>query len=237
MSPDLYLMALTAASIGFVHTIAGPDHYVPFIAMAKARNWSTNKTVWITALCGVGHVGSSVVLGLIGVSFGLAVSHFEKLEFIRGNIAGWALIAFGLVYAVWGFRRAARGKTHTHTHVHADGHSHLHIHDHSDDHLHVHGDAKQASLTPWVLFTIFVFGPCEPLIPLVMYPAARHSTAGMIAVTVTFAVVTIATMLSLVLLTLYGMRLVPLSRAERYSHAVAGLTILVCGITVQFLGL
>jgi len=25
----------------------------------------------------------------------------------------------------------------------------------------------------WALFLIFVFGPCEPLIPLIMYPAAK----------------------------------------------------------------
>ncbi|MCX6832664.1 MAG: hypothetical protein NT028_11150, partial [candidate division Zixibacteria bacterium] len=70
---DLYLLAVTAASIGFIHTVAGPDHYIPFIVMAKARKWSMTKTTWITFLCGLGHIGGSVILGLIGVALGIAV--------------------------------------------------------------------------------------------------------------------------------------------------------------------
>ncbi|HOD34406.1 MAG TPA: hypothetical protein PLR20_01590 [Syntrophales bacterium] len=30
--------------------------------------------------------------------------------------------------------------------------------------------------TPWVLFTIFVLGPSEPLIPVLMFPAARNAS-------------------------------------------------------------
>ena len=40
MSIDLGLLILTAVSIGFVHTLVGPDHYLPFVAMSAARNWS-----------------------------------------------------------------------------------------------------------------------------------------------------------------------------------------------------
>ena len=34
---------------------------------------------------------------------------------------------------------------------------------HHGEHMHPH--LVGASLTPWALFVIFVFGPCEPLIP------------------------------------------------------------------------
>ena len=39
-----------------------------------------------------------------------------------------------------------------------------------------------------ILFTIFVFGPCEPLIPILMYPAAKSSVAGMLLVAGVFSV-------------------------------------------------
>jgi nickel/cobalt exporter len=234
---DLYILAATAATIGFVHTIAGPDHYLPFIVMAKARNWSTTKTTWITILCGLGHIGSSIVLGLLGVALGIAVSKLEGLESIRGNIAGWALIAFGLVYLVWGIRRAVRNRPHSHLHVHRDGSTHLHKHVHHEDHAHVHDEQGRVNITPWVLFTIFVLGPCEPLIPLVMYPAAQHSTVGLITVTAVFGVVTIATMVGIVLATSFGMKLLPMGKLERFSHALAGGSILMCGLAIQFMGL
>ncbi len=32
-----------AVTIGFFHTLFGPDHYVPFIVMSKARKWSFSK--------------------------------------------------------------------------------------------------------------------------------------------------------------------------------------------------
>lgn len=66
MGNEIWILIVTAATLGFVHTILGPDHYLPFIVMSKARNWTTFRTVMITVLCGLGHVASSVVVGAIG---------------------------------------------------------------------------------------------------------------------------------------------------------------------------
>ena len=56
MPPDLALLLLTGASIGVIHTLLGPDHYLPFVALSKARAWTQGRTAAITAACGVGHV-------------------------------------------------------------------------------------------------------------------------------------------------------------------------------------
>ena len=106
MTTEMSALIIAAVSIGFFHTLFGPDHYLPFIMMAWARKWSVLKTSVITFLCGIGHIGSSVVLGLAGVALGLAVNKLEVVESVRGNVAAWLLIAFGLVYFVWGLRRA-----------------------------------------------------------------------------------------------------------------------------------
>lgn len=98
---ELGILLITAVSIGFFHTLFGPDHYVPFIVMAKARQWSAFKTTWITIVCGIGHVGSSIILGFVGIAFGIAVAHLEPIESMRGNIAGWSLIAFGPEITSW----------------------------------------------------------------------------------------------------------------------------------------
>lgn len=73
MTVDLGLLILTAASIGFIHTLLGPDHYVPFVAMGAARRWSTRRTLWITSLCGIGHVLGSVLIGLVGIGIGVSL--------------------------------------------------------------------------------------------------------------------------------------------------------------------
>ena len=236
MSNEITLLAITAASIGFFHTLFGPDHYLPFIMMSKARNWSTSRTMLITFLCGLGHVGSSIVLGIIGVSIGIAITKIEFFESFRGNLAAWAFIAFGLVYFIWGLRKAIRNEPHTHLHIHQDGTSHEHDHAHIKDHSHVH-ENKGKTITPWILFTIFVLGPCEPLIPILMYPAAKNNIGGLIMVTLIFATVTISTMMVVVYVTSTGIKLIPLKKMEKYSHALAGAIILFSGLGIQFLGL
>ncbi|MBU0581178.1 MAG: sulfite exporter TauE/SafE family protein [Candidatus Margulisbacteria bacterium] len=236
MSSEFYILMGLAASIGFGHTIMGPDHYLPFVMMSKARNWSFTKTSIITFLCGVGHVLSSVVLGLIGIALGIAVANLEFVESIRGELAAWFLIGFGFLYFIWGMRNAIKNKEHVHFHVHADGTKHIHTHAHETEHLHVHQENKK-DITPWVLFTIFVFGPCEPLIPLLMYPAAKGSVLEAILVAVIFSVVTISTMMVIVLAGSFGLKFVVMKRLEKYGSAIAGAVICLSGLAIKFLGL
>ncbi|MFQ5713461.1 MAG: sulfite exporter TauE/SafE family protein [Candidatus Scalinduaceae bacterium] len=237
MSQELTVIIITAASIGLFHTLLGPDHYLPFIVMSRARKWSLIKTTWITVLCGIGHVLSSVLLGIIGIVLGISIRKLELVESFRGGLASWILIAFGIGYFIWGLFRARRNRPHIHWHAHEDMSSQIHRHTHGKDNLHIHKGEGAKNLTPWVLFTIFVFGPCEPLIPLLMYPAAKSSIFGLALVTGVFGIVTIATMLSIVILLSSGANLLPMGRLERYTHALAGGTICICGIAVKFLGL
>lgn len=237
MNQEIQILLITAASIGFFHTLVGPDHYLPFVVMGKARKWSIVKTSLITFVCGIGHVLSSVILGFAGIFLGVAVQRLVAIESFRGNIAAWALITFGLVYALWGLRKALRNRPHAHLHPHINGSMHAHGHTHEEEHMHVHEGNDAVNITPWVLFTIFVFGPCEPLIPLIMYPAARSSISGVILVTAVFGVVTICTMLSIVVVSMLGFRFIPMNRLERYNHLLAGTAIFISGLAIQFLGL
>ncbi len=228
---------MTAGSVGLVHTLLGPDHYIPFIVLAKDRNWPMRKTLFITTLCGLGHVGSSVVLGLLGIALGWSLTSINLFESHRGQIAGWLLIAFGLIYMIWGIRRAYHNKPHSHLHHHADGSLHVHDHTHTGGHSHIHTSPPSRSMTPWILFLIFVFGPCEPMIPLVMYPAAEKNITGLIGVIIIFSLVTVLTMLMVVGASLTGLRTFRFNFLERYSNALAGGIIFITGIAVQVFGL
>lgn len=237
MNNELTLLFVTAASLGFIHTVLGVDHYVPFIALSKALNWSKLKTYIITTLCGIGHVLSTVVIGIVGIVFGLSLSKLESIENARGEIAGWFLIAFGIGYTIYGVIKSRRNSKHSHPHIHLDKlELHNHEHTHNDvDHIHPHESASEFS--KWTLFIIFVFGPCEALIPILMIPAADHSIPGLILVVLIFGIATIITMLVMVTLGIYGMNLLPEEKLGKHVHTFAGVTILLCGIGVQFLGL
>jgi sulfite exporter TauE/SafE len=236
MTAEISTLTLAAASIAFLHTLLGPDHYLPFVVMSRAWGWSRARLTAIVLLCGAGHLAGSLGLGLLGVAFGLGLGQLQAFEGARASLAARALIAVGLLYLLWGLRRAWRNKPHAHAHAHASGQVHRHEHAHDAPHRHAHPDASARSLTPWVLFTLFLFGPCEPLVPLLMYPAATHSLWGLALVIGAFALVTLATMLSAVWLGAAGLCRLPLGHLERYAHALAGLTILLCGSAMEFLG-
>jgi len=236
MEGSTLLLAGTAVTIGFIHTLIGPDHYIPFIVMGEARQWTIRKTMLITFICGLGHVLSSVVLGFIGIAAGISLSRLEFFESFRGNIAAWLLIAFGLVYMLISLRSLYRKKKHVHAHHHTDGSDHEHEHNHFSGHSHIHVEDKK-NVTPWVLFLIFILGPCEPLIPLVMYPAAENNMSGVIVVSLLFSVVTITTMMSIVLAFRFGLSRINLRPLERYVNVIAGAVIMVSGLAIQFLGL
>lgn len=237
MNTPLIVLSLTAATIAFIHTLIGPDHYLPFIVMARAKKWNTAKTVIVTFFCGVGHILSSVILGIIGIVLGIGVMKLEALEAFRGNLAAWALISFGFAYFVWGVHKAVKNKPHRHLHIHGgDKYPHSHLHAHSGGHVHVHS-SKDKNITPWILFTIFILGPCEPLIPILMYPAAKNSIHGLFLVIAIFGGITIVTMLGVVMVSLKGISFIHLGRFERYVHAAAGGTICLSGLAIQFLGM
>ncbi|MCK4944488.1 MAG: sulfite exporter TauE/SafE family protein, partial [Candidatus Aminicenantes bacterium] len=135
---------------------------------------------------------------------------------------------------VLGHQGGIKGKIHTHSHAHLDGIVHEHSHDHEKEHTHVH---PKRNTTFWWLFIIFVLGPCEPLIPVLMYPAAKLNTGGVILVVLAFSLATIATMSVMVSLAYFGLKQVRFAFFERYAHALGGAIIALSGGAMIFLGL
>ena len=228
----------TAVSIGFLHTLIGVDHSLPFVALSRARNWSFRRTMGLTALCGIGHVASSVILGFVGIGLGVAISELSFIEGVRGELAAHLIIGFGLAYGVWAIMRRQRGHRHSHVHTHSDGTTHSHDHDHASDHVHVHEVSNQAAkVTSWSLFLIFVFGPCEALIPMLMAPAAEQNWGWVVLVTAAFGITTIATMMGVVAVGYVGLRLKRFARLESWADAIAGFSIAGSGMAIKLLGI
>ena len=232
---SLYILMTSAVSIAFIHTLIGVDHSLPFVVLGRARGWSMGRVLALTALCGLGHVLSSVVLGAFGIGLGVAVSSLEAVEAGRGSIAAWLLIGFGLVYAGYAFARSRR--SHKHTHTHANGVVHAHEGD-NDSHTHAHAHTSMLkTTTAWSLFVIFVLGPCEPLIPLLMVPAVSLGVTEAVIVATTFGVVTIGTMLLVVALGYYSLKMPVFQRLERHANTLAGLAIAFSGLAIQVFGI
>ena len=233
--PGTSALLLTACVIGITHTLMGPDHYLPFVALGKARQWSLRKTLAVTLFCGAGHVAGSVLLGFIGLAAGWSLAGLEAIESIRGEIAAWLLTILGLLYIVWALRKLGRSTPHEHWHGHADGNVHCHEHVHEGSHAHPHtaGEGARKVTTAWSLFIIFVLGPCEAFIPLLLFPAFQQNGQLAISTTVVFAVSTIFTMLASVFFLMKGIQVITLKPVAKYGHLLAGLTIFACGAAIH----
>ncbi|MYN64217.1 MAG: hypothetical protein F4X11_04205 [Acidobacteria bacterium] len=210
------LLLGTAASLAVVHTLLGIDHSLPFVALGRARGWALRRTLLVTALCGGGHVASSVVIGAVGVGLGIATDALLWLESARGELAAALLIGFGLAYAAWAVWRGLRGP----------------------DAACLHGGSAGADrVTPWALFIVFVLGPCEPLIPLMVVPAIARDWLAVAAVVGVFGLLTVAVMLAAVAAAWRGVTLLGAGRIGRHADVAAGLVVAASGAAVLFLGL
>ncbi len=239
------MLFLTAVMIGFIHTVVGPDHYLPFILIGRARRWSLARTSLLTFACGLGHVLSSVVIGMAGIAASRALAEVQGWEAARGQWAAWGLMLFGGGYLAFGVYRAFRpaaSHSHSHAHLHAPAHTHEHAHPHEHAHAPapapLEGGRKSwKELTPWVLFIIFVLGPCEPLIPLFFASGLKGQWLDVVLVALGYGLATLVAMHLIVIACWFGLDRLRLGGLERWSHALAGGVVLLSGAGIVFLGL
>lgn len=248
MNPELVVLVGTAATLGVTHTALGLDHTLPFILLGRARAWSLSKTLLVTSACGVAHVTSSVVVGLLGATLGVALSSLAWFEATRGYWVAWALVAFGVWYALWAIVNLRHGSPHRHVHVGGDGrvHRHFHVHGHVQSHNAPHstlttahsGGALAWRRNSWAasLFIVFLLGPCEALLPLMTAPSLDANVAASLLVACVFGVATLLTMLSLVSAGWFGLNGTRLSRLEPHLNWISGLAIASSGLAILFLG-
>jgi hypothetical protein len=220
-----FALILTAATVGAIHSLA-PDHWVPFAALARARNWSALRTARLAVVCALGHVTASAILGILALLIGR-----EAVEAFGSTLASTAplmLIAFGLVYMLWALWRATRRELlHQADHLEGTAHAHGRVHGH---HHHKRG------ATEWGLFLLFCADPCVALIPMIV--AASASGWGSVgAVIIVYELATITAIVVLVQTAHAGASRLRFAWFDRFGDVVAGGMILVVGTLVTILGI
>ena len=161
-SAVLTTVAATGFSVAFFHA-AIPTHWLPFVLVARERNWSRGKTLAVTALAGLGHVGLTSLLGLGIAWFGFQLE--EKMEAFPW-VAGGLLFIFAVFY---GWRQISG---HGICHHHPPGGQH-HASEHcgeEKEHSHWQEELKASPLVSertgeWAaisgLFVMLTLSPCE----------------------------------------------------------------------------
>jgi hypothetical protein len=231
MNGDFSLLISSAIGISMIHTLTGPDHYLPFVALSKSGKWTIQKTFFWTILCGFAHVLSSILIGLIGILIGWSLLKLNVIESTRGTWASWMLLIFGVFYTLWGLYDLKRNKLHKHFEV--DDQAEIYVYEHRN------GESvlpnQKFKVTPWVMFFIFALGPSEPLIPLLFYPTVEQSFYQVVVLVIIYTAITILMMLLMVTLGYYGVQRFSFPSLEKFMGLLSGLVILICGVGMVFL--
>ena len=213
-----------------VHALI-PDHWLPFVLMARSQNWSSRRTLLLVSLAGFLHVLVSIAVAAIGIGVGAGSARFLAENFGRSLefLAGVLLVVFGLGYGILAHRREAR--------AHAPdaapggdvekGRRPPHAHGHLLEHW------FHRALTGGALVAIIGISPCALLVPILL-AASAQGTVPLVAAGIGFALCTIGTMVLVTFFASRGMSRLQLPFFTRYGDLISGLMIAIAGIAVIF---
>jgi ABC-type nickel/cobalt efflux system permease component RcnA len=221
-STVLTTVAVTGFTVAFFHA-AIPTHWLPFVLVARARNWSRTRTLLITVFAGLGHIALTSLLGLAIAWFGFQLE--EK-------VAWFSWLASGLLLAIaafYGWRQwTGGGICHHHPpggHHHADEHcGEEREHSHWQEELqgsplvsHAAGEWPAIS----GLFVMLTLSPCEGFLPVYL-SGVQFGWTGFFVLSGILAVATLAGMLLFTWLALIGFDRFRLKTFERYEAGLLG---------------
>jgi nickel/cobalt exporter len=105
MPYDVWIWSGQAVGIGILHTLAGPDHYLPFAALPEAQDPGRGRLFRLVLACGLLHCLAGLGVALVAVALGLGAGPLAGLEAARGLVLGLGLVLFGLLLVARAMRR------------------------------------------------------------------------------------------------------------------------------------
>ena len=105
----LTTLMLAAAGVGVVHTLAGPDHYLPLLAAARSNGWTTRRALLLTAMAGLLHCLASAALVPIAWWLTDGVARLAGVQDLRGDVMAWFCVGAGLALCGMAWRRLRNG--------------------------------------------------------------------------------------------------------------------------------
>jgi nickel/cobalt transporter (NicO) family protein len=213
-----------AAGVGLGHAIM-PDHWVPLAVVARTRRYPLGRVARLSGLAGVAHVVVSLLLGAVIVAVGLELR--STIEHAQDTIVGLVLIATGAGFIV--LELSGRGRSHEH----AGGHGHSHHHHHEHEHHTAPGERPRRVRGLAGIMIPFGAAASPDLTILPVFLAATAVGVGTaIGSLVTFALVTITTIVALTLLATIGGYQLRGNWLDRWANAITAATLLAIGALV-----
>lgn len=233
MTSTAFLLFLSSCSTAVIHALI-PDHWLPFVLMARAQRWSERRAAALTGLAGVLHVLATVVAGGLTILVGSASVHSlaarsgHTLEFVGGLL----LAVFGVSYGIFRHIREAR------IHAAADPErERAGAPEQAIGHVHAHGHLLErwfhGALSAGALVLVIGISPCALLVPI-LFAASAAGPGALLAAAFGFALCTIGTMVGVTIVAMRGMRRIDLPFFARYGDLISGAIVGAVGLLLMF---
>lgn len=218
MTSTAFLLFLSSCSTAVIHALI-PDHWLPFVLMARAQGWSERRAATLTGLAGVLHVLVTVVAGGLTIFVGSASIHSlaERSGHSLGFVGGFLLAVFGVAYGIFRHLREAS--------IHAAAGPERVEQSAAGGHVHVHGHLLErwfhGALTAGALVLVIGISPCALLVPI-LFAASAAGLGAVLAAALGFGLCTIGTMVGVTIVGMRGMRRIELPFFTRYGDLISG---------------
>jgi hypothetical protein len=208
MADTLFVsIVATGLLVAFFHA-ALPTHWLPFVLIGRGQGWGAGKTLTVAAGAGVGHVLSTMALGVLLTGAGIAFE--ERFGGLSPWLVAGLLVGLGLFYLV----RQALRRPH-----HPDAKPRLFTSD-------------RAAIV--ALFTLVTLSPCEAFIP-VYVSGIHYGWPGFLLLSLVLAAATILGMVLFTGVSILGAQRLPLGVLERYEAGILGGALCALGIGILVL--
>ncbi len=244
-----WMLVVAMALIGVFHTMV-PDHWIPITLVSRQYRWSRGETGRFAALAGLGHVGTTLILGILVWIAGKAVAF--RFGHALDTYASLGLIAFGGWFAINAWRNVRHSRSgDPHPHEPQDG-------EESDVSPHApfceQGEGTRLDRTasgekiappngqrnkmPSRMALLLLLGSSPMVEGIPIFFAAGKLGAGTVALlSAVFAISTIATYIVLCTVSSTTFKRVAFGPLERYGEVLSGLIIVLAGTVFWFLPL
>jgi putative Mn2+ efflux pump MntP len=200
-----FIQVLTGSFLlSVVHALI-PNHWIPLVAIGKTEQWSRRETLGVTAITGIAHSLSTILIGIVVGFIGYKLS--GSYAVFSHIVAPLILVGLGVIYLV----------------LDSKG-NHGHHHAKNDK---ISRKSKFAIVTS--LAVAMFFSPCIE-IEIYYLSASALGWLGIGTVSVIYLVVTVLGMLLLVDLGRRGIERVHSHFLERHERGITGALLVFLGI-------
>ena len=210
------IQVLTSSFLLSVIHASIPNHWILLVAIGKTEQWSRRETLGVTAITGIAHSLSTILIGIV-VGF-ISDKLSGSYEVFTHIVAPSILLGLGVIYLSLDFK---------------DNHGHRYHHHHVDSGK-ISRKSKVAIITS--LTAAMFFSPCLEIEAYYIEAASALGWFGIGAVSIIYLVVTVLGMLLLVDLGRRGTEKIRSHFLEHHERGITGAVLVVLGIFAYFIG-